>query len=314
VGNRIARASAFAGRKAAFFMSATINTRQVTAASSIPETLQYREYKLLLKSDHFTKPSHFHEFWKIARRVAKKLDIVIRKRGKPMETHLREVLFFDTPRFRLYNNGFMLRRRMFYKKGLPQSNYELTLKFRHPDRAIAAAVDVRPLLPSPHAIKFKEEILLPRDGQPGMRTIYAHSCDLDTPNSIMTQSFESISQVFPALLKTGAKPQTLLSIVNRAAIEEILVNLGEIDFGGKVTAKATLAIWRNRATQAQLVGEYSYQIKFDGPDGLRGKPKELSEAFFTELQVAAQDWIHLGSTKTALVYSLGGGALLRNHE
>jgi hypothetical protein len=294
-------------------MSATINTRQVAAASAVAETLQYREYKLLLKSDHFTKPSHFHKFWKIARRVAKKLDIVIRKRGKPMEIHVREVMFFDTPRFRLYNNGFMLRRRMFYKKGLPQSNYELTLKFRGPDRATAAAVDVRPILSSPHEIKFKEEILLPRDGQPGMRAIYAHSCDLHTTNTIITQSFETISQVFPVLLKTGAKPKTLLSIVS-APIEEILVNMGEIDFGGKVTAKATLAIWRNRTTQAQLVGEYSYQVKFDGPDGLRGKPKELSEAFFKELQVEAHDWIHSGSTKTALLYSLGGAAVLRNHE
>ena len=294
-------------------MSATINTRQVAATRAIPEPLQYREYKLLLRSDHFTKPSQFHKFWKIARRVAKKLDIVIRKRGKPMEIHVREVIFFDTPRFRLYNNGFMLRRRMFYKKGLPQSNYELTLKFRDPDRATAAAVDVQPLLKSPYEVKFKEEILLPRDGQPGMRAIYAHACDLDTPNTIITQSFETISQVFPVLLKTGAKPKTLLSIVN-APIEEILVNMGEIDFGGKVTAKATLAIWRNRTTQAQLVGEYSYQVKFDGPDGLRGKPKELSEAFFKELQVEAHDWIHLGSTKTALLSSLGGGALLRNHE
>ncbi len=294
-------------------MSATINTRQVAATSAIPEPLQYREYKLLLKSDHFTKPSHFHKFWKIARRVAKKLDIVIRKRGKPIEIHVREVIFFDTPRFRLYNNGFMLRRRMFYKKGLPQSNYELTLKFRGADRATAAAVDVQPLLKSPYEVKFKEEILLPRDGQPGMRAIYAHSCDLDSPNTIITQSFETISQVFPVLLKTGAKPKTLLSIVS-APIEEILVNMGEIDFGGKVTAKATLAIWRNRTTQAQLVGEYSYQVKFDGPDGLRGKPKDLSEAFFKDLQVEARDWIHLGSTKTALLYSLGGGALLRNHE
>jgi hypothetical protein len=203
---------------------------------------------------------------------------------------------------------------MFYKKGLPQSNYELTLKFRGADRATSAAVDVRPLLSSPYEIKFKEEILLPRDGQPGMRAIYAHACDLDTPNTNTTQSFETVSQVFPVLLKTGAKPKTVLSIVNGAPIEEILVNMGEIDFGSKVTAKATLAIWRNRTTQAQLVGEYSYQIKFDGPDGLRGKPKELSEAFFKELQVEAHDWIHPGSTKTALLYSLGSAAALRNHE
>src|SRR5713226_2408867 len=119
-------------------MGATINTRQVAATSAIPEPLQYREYKLLLKSDHFTKPSHVHKFWKIARRVAKKLDIVIRKRGKPMEMQVREVIFFHPPRFRLYNNGFILPPRTFYKKGLPHSHFDLTLKLRGPDRATAA--------------------------------------------------------------------------------------------------------------------------------------------------------------------------------
>ena len=79
-----------------------------------------------------------------------------------METHLREVLFFDTPKFRLYNNGFILRRRTFYKRGLPQPDHELTLKFRSSDYQQAAAVDVRPLLPCVNVVKFKEEILPPR--------------------------------------------------------------------------------------------------------------------------------------------------------
>src|SRR5260370_3731803 len=102
-----------------------------------------------------------------------------------MEIHVREVIFFDTPRFRLYNNGFMLRRRLFYKKGLPQSNYELTLKFRAADRAPAAPVDVQPLLKSPYEVKFTEQILLPRDSQPGMRAIYALSCHLHSTNTVI---------------------------------------------------------------------------------------------------------------------------------
>ena len=72
-------------------------------------------------------------------------------------------MFFDTPKFRLYNNGFILRRRTFYKDGLPQPEHELTLKFRSPDFNVAAAVDVRPLLPCINVIKFKEEILLPTE-------------------------------------------------------------------------------------------------------------------------------------------------------
>jgi hypothetical protein len=286
-------------------MSELVQTLKPGTPVMVADPVTFREYKLLLKSEHFLKPEHFHKFWKITRHTAKALGIDISKVAKPLETHLREVLFFDTPKFRLYNHGFILRRRMFYKKSLPQSNHELTLKFRHPDRQIAASVDVRPLLPCIHEIKFKEEILM-EPGKPGtMRTIYSHGCELDTPNVILTQSFESITQVFPALLQTGAKAKTLLGIVNGVAIEEILADCGEIDFGGKVSAKATVAIWRNRMTQEHLLGEYAYQIKFSDIDGLHGKPKELSEAFFVKLQQDAADWLHLGTTKTSMVYRLG---------
>ncbi|MGH7985183.1 MAG: hypothetical protein ACREQX_02710 [Candidatus Binataceae bacterium] len=279
-----------------------------------PDTIQYREYKLLLKSSHFTKGAHFHKFWKITRHAAGALGVPLRKRGKEMETHLREVLFFDTPlHFRLYNSNFILRRRTFYKHGMPQPNHELTLKFRHPDRAVAEAVDVRPLLPCDNTVKFKEEVLLARDKIGGMRFVYSHGCELDTPNTILSQSFESILQVFPALQRTGAKIKTALAVVNDIAIEEVLVNMGELDFGGRMVAKATLAIWRNRVTQEHLLGEYSYQIKFPALETLRDKPRELSEAFFLKLQESAAEWIELGTTKTALVYSLGKTPI-QNHE
>ncbi len=294
-------------------MTELSNQQGTAPAVLVPDQITYREYKLLLRSDHFTKPSHFHKFWKIARRVAKSLGVEFRKRGKPMETHIREVLFFDTPKFRLCNAGFILRRRTFYKKGLPQSQHELTLKFRSPDRGAAEAVDVRPLLPCLNTIKFKEEILMQNGKLGSMRTIYSHSCELDTPNTILTQNFESIAQVFPALQRTGARLKAALVVVNGVAIEEVLVNYGEIDFGGKVTAKATLAIWRNRMTQAHLCGEYAYQIKFPSAGGLHGKPREISELFFSKLQTEAPDWIQMGTTKTAMVYALGRTPIT-NHE
>ncbi|HKV54150.1 MAG TPA: hypothetical protein VJN94_05845 [Candidatus Binataceae bacterium] len=294
-------------------MSELTQTVRAAVPVLVPDPVTYREYKLLLRSDHFVAPGDYHKFWKLTRRVAKAVGIEIRKRGKPMETHLREVLFFDTPKFRLYNNGFMLRRRMFYKKGLPQPNHELTLKFRHPDHDTAALVDVRPLLPCIHTIKFKEEVLMKPGEHGSMRTVYSHACELDTPNVILTQSFESITQVFPAMLRTGAKAKTLLSVVNGVAIEEILVNFGEIDFAGKATAKATLAIWRNRMTQEHLVGEYSYQLKFSNAAGFQGKARELSDAFFLKLQEDGEHWLHMGTTKTAMVYGLGKTAVT-NHE
>ena len=287
-------------------MSTSIANHDASAAAvAHPDVIQYCEYKLLLSADHFSRTQQFHKFWKITRRVAKSLDIEIAKRGKEMETHLREVIFFDTPKFRLYNNGFILRRRTFYRQGLPQPEHELTLKFRHGDFDQAVAVDVRPLLPCINVVKFKEEILLPYDKLDGMRTIYSHGCELDTHNTIMTQSFEAICQVFPALQRTGAKAKTALSVVNGVAIEEILVNLGELNFGGKLAAKASLAIWRNRMTQEHFIGEYSYQIKFPSPDMFRGKPRELADQFYLGVQSEAAEWIQPGTTKTAMIYRMG---------
>jgi hypothetical protein len=287
-------------------MSTPISNSQISAASALHhDVVQYREYKLLLSAERFSQSQQFHKFWKITRRVAKELGIAIRKRGKPMETHLREVIFFDTPKFRLYNNGFILRRRTFYAHGVPQPEHELTLKFRDPDLKTTAQVDVRPLPPGINVVKLKEEVLLPYDQIEGMRMIYSHSCELDTPNPILTQNFGAACEVFPALVRTGAKAKTVLSVVNGIAIEEVLVNFGEIDFGGKMTAKATLAIWRNRMTQERFIGEYGFQLKFQTPEDFHGRPKELSEAFYLGLQREAPGWIQMGTTKTAMIYRMG---------
>ena len=54
-----------------------------------------------------------------------------------------------------------------------------------------------------------------------------------------------------------------------------------------------------------LVGEFAYQIEFDSLDKLPKEPRELSEALYKALQLEGRDWIHMGNTKTALVYKLG---------
>ena len=57
---------------------------------------------------------------------------------------IREVVFVDTEDFRLYNNAFILRRRIPYKDGFPIGDPEIVFKFRHPDMQVAAETDVRP--------------------------------------------------------------------------------------------------------------------------------------------------------------------------
>ncbi|HVA80128.1 MAG TPA: hypothetical protein VNF29_04330 [Candidatus Binataceae bacterium] len=273
------------------------------------DEVKFREYKLLLRADKFHKPTSFHKFWKLAHHAAKQLGVHLSKIDAQPAPQIREVVFFDTPHFKLYNAGFILRKRTFYKHGLPEDNHELVLKFRHPDKATAAAVDVRPLLPCLHTIKFKEEILLPKDDSVGMRLIYSHNCELDTPNILLTQQVELISNAFPALKTIGANPKATMAPVHGISIAEYLFELGVLDFGGHLSAKCNLAVWRVRTTDQPLVAEFAFQLKFDRPDAMHKKPRELSEAFYTGLQARATEWIYRGTTKTALVYGLGNAAV-----
>jgi hypothetical protein len=94
--------------------------------------------------------------------------------------------------------------------------------------------------------------------------------------------------------------------VNHTIVEEVLQDVGILDFGKDMTAGANVAVWRERGTHAPLVGEFAYQVKFKRRDELHAKAIKRSEQFFVSLQLAAPDWILPGATKTGVVYRLQG--------
>jgi hypothetical protein len=293
-------------------MSTHVESSKLYAPIVPADQIQYREYKLLLKPNLFPDEKAFHRFWKQSHHAAKSLGIKLEKINPDVKPHTREVVFYDTPHYKLYNHGFILRKRTFYHHGVADPRHELVIKFRHPDKKVALAVDPRPLLPCEYTLKFKEEILLPKDGTLGMRLVYSHNCELDTPNIILTQRFETTAEAFPALKRIDANPKAALSVVNGVTIQEYLVDLGMLDFGHKLEAKATLAVWRVSATGEPIVAEYAYQLKFDSPEAVRRKQRELSESYYTALQSRATDWVQRGTTKTALIYGYGNASL--KHE
>lgn len=73
--------------------------------------------------------------------------------------NIREVIFIDTHDFRLYNNAFILRRRIEYIDGFPVSDPEIVFKFRHTNLQKTAETDVRPVILSNHTLKFKCQVL-----------------------------------------------------------------------------------------------------------------------------------------------------------
>ena len=120
---------------------ATIGGRSGTAAAATTTSytdgtpldgVQYLEAKLILKPDRFDSVQSFRDFGKIVQRTAKKLGVgFIEDREAGLRPEIREILFGDTPDFRLYNNAFILRRRISYVDGFPVGDPEIVFKFRH---------------------------------------------------------------------------------------------------------------------------------------------------------------------------------------
>ena len=170
------------------------------------DVVHYREYKILLKPDRFTSKHGFLEFWEAAHKTLKQLDLKVDVDHHAFDSQVREVLFYDTPEFDLYNNHFILRKRTFYDQGWPRDSHELTFKFRAPDLKAAAAVDVHPQLGGHDEIKFKEELLLDRDRLGGMRSVYSHGCVLTSPNIELERGVDDIARAFPTLKGSTSGP------------------------------------------------------------------------------------------------------------
>ncbi|MBK1644875.1 hypothetical protein CKO25_09480 [Thiocapsa imhoffii] len=268
--------------------------------------LHYYECKIILQPQHFTTARAFKEFWSIVRHAAKKCGVKVKEADDAFKNRVREVLFFDTPGYDLYNNHFIVRLRTFYKNGWPEGLPEFTVKFRHPDFATAAAIDVSPATPGGRArIKFKQELLPLREGLGGLRSIYSHNCVLAMPREQIDMAVTDLTRAFPALLRAQAKPDDRITLVKDLAVEEVQVNVGELRFGHGVNAKTTIAVWRNRQHERPICGEFAFQYKFDQTDDIAKESIARAVDFYKTLQLDAYEWITLGTTKTGIVYGLG---------
>ncbi|MBV8673159.1 MAG: hypothetical protein JOZ33_06970, partial [Acidobacteriaceae bacterium] len=217
--------------------------------------VQYLEAKLILKPDNFTSVQAFRDFGKIVQRTAKRLGVgFIEDRETGMRPEIREIIFIDTPDFRLYNNAHILRRRISYVDGFPVGDPEIVFKFRHPDEQKAAAVDVRPHIAGKYRIKFKAEALPLKDQVGGYRILYSHNCQFGASQAHEADrsSMATLVKVFPALAAFKKSDEEKIALVNEGIVEEVLLPLGQLDFGKGIVAKCDISLWRTRGEHKSL--------------------------------------------------------------
>ena len=273
------------------------------------DRVQYLEAKLILKPDRLISVQSFRDFGKIVKSTAKRLDVgFIEDREAGLRPEVREILFGDTSDFRLYNNAFILRRRICYLDGFPVGDPEIVFKFRHPDEQKATAMDMRPKIAGKYRIKFKAEALPLKDEVGGYRILYSHNCQfgMSQMHEADRTSMATLARVFPALAAIKKDDGEKISLVNEGIVEEVLLPLGQLDFGKGVLAKCDIGLWRTRGQHKSLVGEFAFQVKFDRKEDVAEKQKKLAAQFYVTLQEDVQDWLALGVTKTGMVYRLKG--------
>jgi hypothetical protein len=279
------------------------------------DEVHYLECKLILKPERFTAAKVFFEYGRLVGRTAEKFGIEYIDKGVVLKPQVREVVFLDTPDFRLYNHAFILRRRISYQDGFPTGAPEIVLKFRHPNMQKAAEVDVRPNIAGSYRIKFKAEALPLTDRAGGCRLLFSHNVQLaleQAPEGDRS-SMRNLARLFPALGALKVSETDRIELVNQTIIEEVLQDLGILDFGKGVTANSNIAIWRERGTHHPLCGEFAFQAKFKRRDEVHDKAMGRVRQFFIALQQSGPDWLLLGTTKTGLVYRLKGNPP-QNHE
>lgn len=273
------------------------------------DEIHYLECKLILKPERFTSAQAFRDYAALVRQVAAAVGVGLDESGVAgMRPSLREVAFLDTADFRLYNNAFILRRRDAYEDHFPVGDPEIVFKFRHPDRANATALDVRPKIAGNYRIKFKAEALPLRDQVGGHRLLYSHNAQFGLSQMPEGErlSMTFLARLFPALERLKSSDDEQIELVHQTVVEEVLQELGVLDFGRGVLAKCNVALWRTRAEHTPLCGEFAYQAKFKRRDDLGQKALDRCRRFFLELQQAGHDWLALGTTKTGMVYRLHG--------
>jgi hypothetical protein len=271
------------------------------------DEVRYLQSKLTLKPHRFTSVEAFHDFGRLVKRTAREtgVDFEADPHGK-RRPRAREILFIDTRDFRLYNHGFILRRRVSYVDGFPVGEPEIVFKFRHEDERLAAAVDVRPRIQGSYRIKLKAQLLPLSTHLGGHRVLYSHSCKfpVDHAHEGDRTALATLARVFPALASLRKSAEERVTLVNEGIVEELVLPVGTLDFGKGMVARSNVALWRTRGEHRPLVGEFSFQIGRESAPDWCENARARVEQFFVTLQHRAAEWIALGTTKTGLVYRL----------
>jgi hypothetical protein len=261
-----------------------------------------REYKLVLhatpfRGDDGRLADSAMAFWQSFRQAVGK--IALDSDGRLAVGERRLIRFHDTADQRIRRNGFVFRERIDEASG----GREVTLKFRHPDRYLAASRDVSPASSRAARTKFEDDIKAP------FQSLYSHSTTQRIGGARKLDKLDDPGRLFPRLpgqLDHYDDGEPIAAVGDRT-VRELVLTGGTVRLRNRprVEAECALIVWYDAAgdRRSPEVVEFSFRYG-DDDEGYDGKAARRAYEIFQTLQAPAlADWVDpKGATKTVYAY------------
>jgi hypothetical protein len=260
-----------------------------------------REYKVMLRANRFDGDeqqmrSLVDEFWTAVSGILDTLGIPVDGAFTDVKAR-RLIRFFDTDEHKLNAEQYIVRER----EDIDTGEREVTLKFRHPDRYVAADRQMDPVDKRDAKTKFEEDV------KPPFVSVYSFSTTQPLASGRVLEQIEDVAELFPGLgddleeLPADAPLVLVSDFVGREIVlEGASILLGKRD----IASECAIVVWYDEGEQdtTPVVAEFSFKYGNELED-YQGSVARDAYAVLGVLQDAFAEWVDPSPvTKTAFVY------------
>ncbi|MEM9273992.1 MAG: hypothetical protein AAGA80_13635 [Cyanobacteria bacterium P01_F01_bin.143] len=266
-----------------------------------------REYKVMLKHKKFKGDKdellkQAKKFWQtFSDEIA---DIASETDDKFKKPEKQLVRFYDTKKEILNSNSYVFRER----KDINGDNREITLKFRHRDRYLSQARDMKDKDGKDEEQKFEEDIK-----PPIFVSLYSFSNKTIIKKDKKLNKLNDPGRLFPDLPKRlgdAYDGDKKIKIVNDFTAYQIVLK-GPSFTIDKQLCKCALIFWYDKKPNGKpVVAEFSFKYKDKSES--ENFSSEVAQKAFDVFKILHEDknldkWVDLeGTTKTAFAYEYSG--------
>jgi hypothetical protein len=264
------------------------------------QEVKSREYKVMLRADRFGGPddavrARIAEFWADLGRALGDQETSLEGAFGEIK-HRRRVRFYDTEDHFLHESSYVFRERVDADTGAR----EMTLKYRHPDRYVAADREMS-------AAGEEAETKFEEDVKPPFASVFSFSTTTAVGPEDAFDTLRHVAELYPGLPDAldDLPEHVPLHLVGDFSARETVFVGGEVRLGRhQVPARCAIVMWHDDddPNTPPVVVEFSYKYGDDQEDyggSLARDAHDLLQMLFSALP----KWVSgKALTKTGLVY------------